>query len=347
MIPGRILITGGAGFLGTHLARAFRREGVRVRLLDLEANRAGDFDSSVEWIAGDVREPRTVADAVDGVDVVVHAAFGAPRHPAPVIRSVNVEGTRCVCEQALARGVRRVILISSTIVAKPARMHPFLRDAPLSRLEAYRASRSEAERIADEYRQRGLQVAVVRPKTFVGPERVGAFAIIFEWIRLGRPVLVLGSGRNRYQLLDTRDMAEGIRLLSAADGQGLFFLGAREFHTVREDLQALLDHAGTGARLRFVPGRLARWGLRGMELAAVTPLSEWHYMSAGGHDSIVDISRTERELGWRPGRSNAQALIEAYDWYAAGMRATGAVRTTHPVPLVHRALKGLSWILPR
>jgi nucleoside-diphosphate-sugar epimerase len=263
------------------------------------------------------------------------------------MRSVNVEGTRSVCEQALARGVRRVILISSTIVTQAARVHPILRDAPLSRLDTYRASRAEAERVAEEYRGRGLQIAVVRPKTFVGPERVGAFAIIFEWIRLGRPVLVLGSGGNRYQLLDTRDMAEGILRLAAAEAQGLFFFGARSFRTVREDLQALLDHAGTGARLRFVPGRWVRPVLRGMELAAMVPLSEWHYMSAAGKDSVVDISRAEQELGWRPARSNAQALIEAYDWYVDSMAATGAARTTHPVPLVHRALKGLSWILPR
>lgn len=347
MIPRRVLITGGAGFLGTHLARTFRREGVQVRLLDLEADRGGDLDPAVEHVAGDVRDPRAVADALDGIDVVVHAAFASPRHPALAMRSVNVEGTRCVCERALAQGVRRVILISSTIVTKPARVHPILRDAPLSRLDTYRASRAEAERVADEYRVRGLQVAVVRPKTFVGPERVGAFAIIFEWIRLGRPVLVLGSGRNRYQLLDTRDMAEGIRLLAAADAQGLFLFGARDFRTVREDLQALLDHAGTGARLRFVPGRLAGCALRGMELAAIVPLSEWHYMSAAGKDSVVDISRATLELGWRPERSNAQALIEAYDWYVANMAATGTARTTHPVPLVHRALKGLSWILPR
>ena len=347
MTPRRVLITGGAGFLGTHLARTFRREGGRVRLLDLETDPAGDLDPDVERIAGDVRDPRAVTEAVDGVDVVVHAAFSSPRYPAAVMRSVNVEGTRCVCERALAQGVRRVILISSTIVTKPARAHPVFRDAPLSRLDAYRASRAEAETVAGEYRGRGLPVAVVRPKTFVGPERVGALAITFEWVRQGRPVLVLGRGRNRYQLLDTRDMAEGIRLLAAADAQGLFFFGARDFRTVREDLQTLLDHAGTGARLRFVPGGLAGCALRGMELAAIVPLSEWHYMSAAGKDSVVDISRAERELGWRPERSNAQALIEAYDWYVASMAATGAARTTHPVPLVHRALKGLSWILPR
>jgi nucleoside-diphosphate-sugar epimerase len=347
MIPRRVLITGGAGFLGTHLARTFRREGAQVRLLDLEADRGGGLDPAVEHVAGDVRDPRAVADALDGIDVVVHAAFASPRHPALAMRGVNVEGTRNVCEQAMAQGVRRVILISSTIVTKPARAHPILREAPLSRLDTYRASRAEAERVADEYRVRGLQVAVVRPKTFVGPERVGAFAIIFEWIRLGRPVLVLGSGRNRYQLLDTRDMAEGIRLLAGADAQGLFLFGARDFRTVREDLQALLDHAGTDARLRFVPGRLAGCALRGMELAAIVPLSEWHYMSAAGKDSMADISRATLELGWRPERSNAQALIEAYDWYVASMHATGTARTTHPVPLVHRALKGLSWILPR
>lgn len=347
MIPRRVLITGGAGFLGTHLARTFLKDGVPVRLLDLEADLGDDFDPVVERVTGDVRDPRAVASAVDGVDVVVHAAFGSPRLPKLVMRSVNVEGTRCVCERALAQGVRRLILISSTIVTKPARVHPILRDAPLSRLDTYRASRADAERVADEYRGRGLQVTVVRPKTFVGPERTGAFAIIFEWIRLGRLVLVLGSGRNRYQLLDTRDMAEGIRRLAAADAQGLFFFGARDFSTVREDLQALLDHAGTGSALRFVPGRLARFALRSMELAAIVPFSDWHYMSAAGKDSVVDISEAEQVLGWRPERSNAQALIEAYDWYVDSMAATGAARTTHPVPLVHRALKGLTRILPR
>jgi nucleoside-diphosphate-sugar epimerase len=343
----RVLITGGAGFLGTHLARTFGREGVQVRLLDLEAAPAADVDPAVERVVGDVRDPRAVTEAVEGVDVVVHAAFAPPRLPTAAMRSVNVEGTRNVCERARAQGVRRVILISSTIVAKPPRAHPFLRNAPLSRLDTYRASRAEAERVAEGYRQRGLQVAVVRPKTFVGPGRVGAFAIIFEWIRLGRPVLVLGRGRNRYQLLDTRDMAEGVRLLASADAQGLLLLGARDIRTVREDLQALLDHAGTGSRLRFIPGPLARCALRGMELAAIVPLSEWHYMSAAGMDSVIDISRATLELGWRPVRSNTQALTEAYDWYVASMAATGAARTTHPVPFVHRALKGLSWILPR
>jgi hypothetical protein len=84
-----------------------------------------------------------------------------------------------------------------------------------------------------------------------------------------------------------------------------------------------------------------------MELANIVPLSEWHYMSTYGEDTVVDISRAERELGWQPQRSNAQALLAAYDWYVTSLITTGTARSTHPVPFVHRVLKELNWILPR
>lgn len=346
MTPRRVLITGGAGFLGSHLAGRLAEAGLGVRLLDLTGADAPK-EVPVELVRGDVRDPRAVTEAVRDVEVVVHAAFASPRQTPDVIQSVNVGGTRNVCEQALAHGVRRLVLISSTIVTRRLRAHPFSPNSPLTRLDQYRRSRVDAEAVAAEYRPRGLQVVVVRPKTFVGPQRIGAFAIIFEWVRLGRPIIVLGNGRNRYQLLDARDMAEGLSLLAASHTDGLFLFGAREFRTVGEDLQTLLDHAGTGARLRFIPALLARTALRGMELANVVPASEWHYMTAFGQDSIVDISRAERELGWRPVKSNAQALIDAYDWYVRTIRATGHAATTHPVPLVHRALKRLNWLLPK
>jgi nucleoside-diphosphate-sugar epimerase len=343
----QVLITGGAGFLGAHLASRFRREGIRVRLFDQEERPGWVHEPDLEYMRGDVRDSARVAAALEGVDTVIHAAFASPRQSEEMIWGVNVEGTRTLCAGALARSVRRLILISSTIVLKPRRVHPFFPNSPLTRLDLYRTSRVEAEAIAAGSGGRGASVAIVRPKTFVGPGRVSAFAIIFECIRLRRPVPVLGSGGNQYQLLDIRDLAEGIRLLESANDEGVFCFGARDFRTVREDLQALLDYAQAGARLRFIPGEMARIVLRWMELANIVPLSEWHYTSAHGEDSVVDISRAERKLGWHPEKSNAQALIEAYDWYVANMTTRGTARTTHPVPLVHRVLKGLNWIFPR
>jgi len=344
--PGRVLITGGGGFLGVHLANRLVAAGVPVRLLDL-AEPPESLGSSVEYVRGDVRDSGRLAAAVHGVDAVVHAAFASSRQTADRLRSVNVEGTRAVCATAVSERVRRLVLISSTIVLRPSRRHPFLPGAPLSRLDLYRATRLEAERIAAECAGRGVSVAVVRPKTFLGLDRVGAFAILFELIRRGRVVPVLGDGRNRYQLLAVGDLTDGIRRLVGSDAQGIFHFGAHQFRTVRDDLQSLVDHAGTGARLRFVPSALARTVLRTMELVGVTPLAEWHYMSANGEDSIVETRRAETELAWRARESNATALAAAYDWYQATRAVGGVARTTHPVTRAHRVLERLTWMLPR
>ena len=346
MARGPILITGGAGFLGAHLTAQFASAGVPVRLLDV-TERPKWAGPEIQFVPGDVRDRQTVRAALLGVSGVVHAAFASPRQARETIRSVNVEGTRTVCAAAAGQGIGRLVLVSSTIVARPPRSHRIFSDSPLARLEAYRVSRIEAEAIAEASGAQGMSVAVVRPKTFLGPSRVSAFGVLFELIRQGRPVPLLGDGRNRYQLLDVRDLAEGIRLLAASDAGGVFAFGAREFGTVADDLQALFIHAQTGVRLRHVPPRLARVVLRGMELAGLVPLSEWHELSARGEDSIVDTTRAEEELDWRARRSNVQTLVDAYDWYVKAMATTGRAARTHPVPFAHRALARLTWIIPR
>ena len=125
---------------------------------------------------------------------------------------------------------------------------------------------------------------------------------------------------------------------SAPEAAGeTFNVGAKEFGTVRSDLQALIDHAGSGARLRPVPHRPAEVVLRALELARLSPLAEWHYKTAY-RDSFVDVSRAERLLGWSPRLSNEQALIETYDWYLAHRGTQGAAGVTHRVPWNQQAL---------
>jgi len=344
-MPRRVLITGGSGFLGMHLADQFVGEGVQVRLFDLEDCPRWAANKDLEYVQGDVRNPDVLAPALKLVDTVIHAAFASPLQSRKEISNVNVHGTRNICASALENGVKRIVLISSTIVLKPRRMHPFFSNSPLNRLDLYRSSRVHAERIATEFRRKGLSVAIVRPKTFVGPGLVSAFAIVFEWIQRGKPVLILGKGANHYQLLDVRDMATGIRLLEASSAEGVFYFGSRDFGTIRKDLQALLNHARSGSRLKFIPGWTSRLILRGMELTNMVPLSEWYYMSAHGKDSVFDIARAERELGWRPVRTNAQALTDTYDWYVESIAESGSIQRTRPVPLTHRILKKLAWFI--
>ena len=310
-----------------------------MRTLDLGPLDDPELERSVEELRGNVRDPSATARLVDGADVLVHAAAALPIQASrEAIRSVNVEGTAVVFAAALEAGVRRAVLISSTAVYGIPKHHPLREDAPLVGVGHYGESKIDAERVARRAARRGLETVILRPKTFIGPERLGVFEILFDWIREGRRIPILGGGSNRYQLLAVEDLVAAT--LSAADAGvagETFNIGATEFRTVRSDLEALIAHAGSGSRLRPVPARPAELALRALEIARLSPLAEWHYRTAH-RDSYVETTKAQRLLGWRPRFSNAAALIRTYDWYLAHRDRLGAAGTTHRVPWNQRAL---------
>jgi nucleoside-diphosphate-sugar epimerase len=335
----RVSISGGAGFLGLHLARRLVADGHDVRVLDLAPLDDLPLVGRVEELEGDIRIPADARRLVDGADVVVHAAAALPiQSSRDAIRSVNVQGTAEVLTAALEAGVRRAVLISSTAVYGVPEKHPILEDDPLVGVGWYGESKIDAERLCADVARRGLETVIVRPKTFIGPERLGVFEILFDWIREGRRIPILGSGANRYQLLAVEDLVDAVvRCFDAPVAGQAVNIGAGVFGTVREDLEALCTHAGSGSRLRSVPVKPTEIALRGLELARLSPLAEWHYKTAY-RDSFVSIDKARALLGWEPRLSNAETLCATYDWYLAhrdGMRAAGL---THRVPWDQRAL---------
>ena len=332
-------ISGGAGFLGLHLARALAGSH-KVRTLDLAPLDEPRLEGRVDELRGDIRNPARARELVAGASILVHAAAALPISGArDEIRSVNVDGTATLLAAALEARVRRVVFISTTAVYGIPKTHPIDESAPLHGVGHYGRSKIEAEEVLREFERRGLAAVVIRPKTFIGPERLGVFEILFDWIREGRRIYVLGSGRNRYQLLAVEDLVDAIALAASkrtAAGETLN-VGATEFGTVRSDLEALIRHAGSSSRVTPVPARPAELALRALELARLSPLAEWHYKTAH-RDSYVEVSRAERVLGWKPRHSNADALIRTYDWYLANRDHVGAAGLTHRVPWDQRAL---------
>jgi nucleoside-diphosphate-sugar epimerase len=330
-------ISGGAGFLGLHLSRRLVADGHRVRTLDVAPLDDPELEDSVEELRGDVRDPERVRELVAGADVVVHAAAALPIQASRAsIRSVNVGGTENVLSSARDAGVRRVVFISSTAVYGVPEKHPIEVDDPLVGVGAYGESKIDAEALC---RVAAVETTIIRPKTFVGPERLGVFEILFDWIREGRRIYTLGKGYNRYQLLAVEDLVDAI--VRAAEvpeaARETFNVGATAFGTVRSDLQALIDHAGSSSRLRPIPVKPAELALRALELARLSPLAEWHYKTAH-KDSFVDVSKAQRLLGWQPRLSNSQTLIETYDWYLANRERVGKAGVTHRVPWNQQAL---------
>ncbi len=329
----RFLITGGAGFLGINLIRFLVQRGHAITSLDIADFRYPDVVDKVKVIQGDIRDPDAVERALEDVDVVVHAAAALPLYPHEEIYSTNIDGTRTVLEAAYRRGVRRLIHISSTAVYGIPDHHPLLEDDPLSGVGPYGKSKVQAEEICHEYRRKGLCIPILRPKSFVGPERLGVFALLYEWASEGKNFPILGSGRNRYQLLDVEDLCQAIVLVANGPEEvtnDVFNIGAGQFATVREEFQAVLDEAGYGRRVISIPATPARTVLRILERLHLSPLYQWTYDTITT-DSFVSVEKAERVLGFKPQFSNVDALLRNYRWYLDNKATLGSSGVTHRV----------------
>ena len=333
--PRTVLVTGGAGFLGINLVRFLLERGHSVVSLDLAPFDYPDVRERVTAVQGDIRDERAVAEAMVGVDAVVHAAAALPLYPPEEIYTTDVEGTRLVLATARRQGVRRAVHISSTAVYGIPDHHPLVEGDRLDGVGPYGEAKIQAELVAIEERAKGLVVPIIRPKSFIGPERLGVFALLYDWALDGRNFPLIGSGKNRYQFLDVEDLCRAIYLcltLPAEAVNDTFNVGAAEFGTMGEDYQAVLDRAGFGKKVVPFPAAPAIWTLRGLERLGVSPLYKWVYETAS-KDSFVSIEKARSKLGWQPRFSNQDALLRNLDWYAAHRdRFAGASGVSHRVP---------------
>jgi nucleoside-diphosphate-sugar epimerase len=340
------LVTGGSGFLGINLIRLLLARGVRVRSLDIAAFDYPERDR-IDARLGDIRDAAAVDAAMSGVDAVVHCAAALPLASLQDIRSTDVDGTGLLLEAALRLGVPRFVFISSTAVYGIPGPAPIDEQAPLRGVGPYGQAKIDAEALCEQARGRGLCVPVLRPKSFVGPERLGVFELLYDWASQGHGFPLLGRGDNRYQLLDVDDLCEVIWLcltLDRARVDTVFNVGAQQFGTMRDNIQAVLDRAGHGRHAVALPARPAIALLRLLEALRLSPLYRWIYETAG-HDSQVSIERLRKQLGFTPRHSNRDALQRNYDWYLAHRAEfQGRHGISHRVPWRHGVLDLAKWL---
>ena len=337
-----ILVTGGAGFLGINLIRYLLNEGFSaITSLDIAAFDYPEKDR-IKVVTGDIRDRGVVEEVARDASLVIHAAAALPLYSTEDIYSTEVEGTKILFEAARTARVERFIYISSTAVYGIPKDGPIDESHELVGVGSYGKAKIEAERLCDQYRAKGMCVPVLRPKTFIGPERLGVFELLYSWAREGRNFPVIGSGSNRYQLLDVEDLCRAIYLCATLPEERVnttFNIGAKEFSTLRNDFQAVLDAAGKGRRIIPFPRGIAVAGLRILELLHLSPLYRWVYETAG-KDSIVSIEKAHRELGFEPRYSNRDALLRNYHWYLEhGMRESGGPGMSHRKSWEHGFLK--------
>lgn len=335
------LITGGAGFLGINLARHLLAKNERVISFDLAPFDYADCKDRVTDIRGDIRNLEQLNAAMRGVDIVIHTAAALPLYKPEDIYTTDVDGTRAVFQAARQNNVARAIHISSTAVYGIPDHHPLLETDKMVGVGPYGEAKVKAEQVVQEFRAQGLCVPVLRPKSFIGPERLGVFAMLYEWAYEGKNFPVLGSGNNPYQYLAVQDLCDAIYAVSTLPRETVndtFNVGAKVYGTPKTDFQAVLDRAGHGKKIISIPESPAIFALKVLSAVGLSPLYPWVYETVG-KESFVSINKAQKTFGFNPKFSNQDALIENYDWYVANLdKFKNASGVSHRVPWKQGAL---------
>jgi nucleoside-diphosphate-sugar epimerase len=341
----RSLITGSSGLLGKCLVERLDERGNDLSLLDLEPAVPA---SKHPFHRADACDESALREASQGCEVIYHLAAAQRMKPQfkswseEEIFERNLDSVRKVLSVAASSpDVRKVVFVSSSGIYGKPQAALCDEDHVAEPLGEYGRSKLLAEEACLQAIRDGLDVTMFRPMSLFGPGMTGIFVMLYEWVRTGAPVFVLGAGRNRVQAVSAWDVADACVIAGTRPelGPGIMNLGAdpNSVPTVEEMVRGLVSHAGTGSPVIKIPASLLRTAAKALHTIGLSPIVPEHYILADTN-FILDISRARESLGWEPRFDNVQMMCDAYDSYVA------AGEEARPAP--HPLLKLLDAIVP-
>lgn len=333
------LITGGSGFIGNLVARELIKRGDEVHCIDIWEDHSRP--QSIEFTKCSVLDRTAVRSAMKDIDVVHHnAALVAQCDAGDEFWNVNVEGTRVVIEEAIRAKVGAIVHTSSTSVfgLPPRDGSAITVNTPTRPIEPYGRSKLAGEKLSEELcGEADIPLITIRPRATLGAGRLGIYQILFEWISENRNVYTIGDGSNVMQFIHAYDLMTLYMLALDTGKTGTFNVGTDEFGTLKEDLEKLIEHAGSDSKVKSLPKGITNMALNVLWKLKLSPLSPYHYLTY--HTSCYFDIQPCLELGWKPKYSNIAMLKESYDWFMQDKgQSIGSYGSPHRSPLQQRVL---------
>ena len=317
----RHIIFGGDGFVGRHLAPKLVADGEEVIVADIAK---GEFPHyrTARWARCDVTDPASVANVGIRPDDMVYNLSAKMLSPIQVRAKrhdfffpVNYHGTVNIIDAMDEAGAPNLVHFTTDMVYGHTVTYPMTEDHPVAPLGEYGLSKWKTEELAHEWRERGMNISLFRPRLIIGPGRLGILEKLFKLIDYNLPVPMIGSGKNPYQFISVFDCAEAARLAwKAGVPNEAYNLGSLNPPPVRKLLGDLIKHAGSKSLLVPTPGWAVKRTLDLLDLMNLPIMDPEQYLIAD-EECVLDVSKGERDLGWVPQYRDEDMLIAAYDEY--------------------------------
>lgn len=319
------IIFGGDGFLGTELTKKLSAKGESVLVCDLKQTLAsGIYDDKalVSYIQLDVTVPASFDQLeVAADDIVYHFAA---KLLVPILPRAQRKdyfwtalyvGTQNVFAFMETHGLKNLVYYTTDMVYGHTLHHPRYEDHPCAPLGPYGDAKYQTELLCDEYRAKGFNITLFRPRLIIGPGRLGILEKLFKLIDHNLPVPTIGNGKNYYQFISVSDCAEAcISAVDAGFPNENYNLGSLNPPTVNDLLKRLIKEANSKSFLLPTPAGLVKFVLDKFDRLGMPIMDPEQYLIAD-ETCVLDVSKAKRDLGWEPQDNDVDMLFAAYSDY--------------------------------
>lgn len=317
---GRHVIFGGDGFVGRYIARDLLARGETVVIADRVKSNMPIYDYA-EHVECNVRNAEDVQKvALNPGDMVYNMAARLLMPPVKkkdrddAFFPVHVDGTRNILTHMHASGCDRLVQFSTDMVYGRSLVPPPIpTDHPQNPIDAYGQSKKACEDVCLEWRPKGINISVFRPRMVMGPGRLGLLSNLFKLVKSNMPVPTIGSGKNRYQFVSVFDCASfAIQAGDMGCPNGAWNLGSTNNPSTKQVLKSLIKHAGSKSVVIPTPAFAVKWVLGALDAMDRTLMTREQYAIAD-EDYVVDVEDLRDAYGRIPEGSDEDMIIQAWD----------------------------------
>lgn len=315
------IIFGGDGFVGSHLAPKLLEDGQEVVVVDVK-NSGHQHYSDVQHVELDITQEDQFSKLKINADDVVYNMAATMLSPLQIRAKrydffwpVNFHGAGNIMKSMDKVGASKFVQFTTDMVYGHTVVSPQTEDHPIAPLGEYGASKWATEQTCHDWREKGMDISIFRPRLIIGPGRLGILEKLFKLIDLNLPVPMIGSGKAPYQFISVYDCAEAARLAWKADfPNDAYNLGSSNPPSVRELLGGLVKHANSKSFLLPTPGFAVKKTLALLDLMNMPIMDPEQYLIAD-EMCVRETGRAQNDMGFVPQFNDMDMLIAAYDEY--------------------------------